>query len=138
MKIKDCRLIDLPQVDDARGCLTVVEDNGQLAPFKVERIFWINGIPEGCERGGHAHYTIEELIVPVAGHFSVTVDDGQHRHTFLLDHPGRALYVSPCVWVTLHDFSADAVCLCLASKPYSTGEYIRNYEQFKAFVQPHQ
>jgi hypothetical protein len=35
-------------------------------------------------------------------------------------------------WVRLYNFSADAVCLVLASTGYDPGDYIRDWDEFTA------
>jgi UDP-2-acetamido-3-amino-2,3-dideoxy-glucuronate N-acetyltransferase len=52
-----------------------------------------------------------------------------------LDDPARGVYVPPMVWTDLHNFSADAVVLCLASLPYDEADYIRDREAFLAELQ---
>jgi hypothetical protein len=66
----------------------------------------------------------------VSGSFSVTLDDGKVKRTFLLNRPYQGLLVVPGIWRTLDDFSSGSVCLVLASEKYDPEDYIRNYEEF--------
>ena len=87
-------------------------------------------IPGAERRGGHAQEALDQLIVAVSGSFSVTLDDGKDRKTFVLKRPYQRLYVVPSIWRTLDDFSSGSVCLVLASEKYDREDYIRNYDDF--------
>lgn len=127
--MKGCRIIELPKIFDPRGSLTVAE-GAQNVPFPIARTYWVYDVPAGESRGGHAHKSCRELIIAVSGCFSVTLDDGTERETFFLNHPWQALVVDTYVWRTLDDFSSGAVCLVLASEPFSEEDYIREYKDF--------
>lgn len=127
--IDDCRIIELARHHGAKGNLTEVE-NGRIAGFDTERVFFIYDIPGGASRGGHAHKTLRELIVAASGSFDVYVHDGTRERTFHLNRPSQALLLSAGVWEELRDFSSGAVALVLASKHYDGEDYIRDFEQF--------
>lgn len=130
--VYDCSIIELNRHHSGRrGNLTVVE-NGEAVPFNVARIFYLYDVPGGVGRGAHAHHTLQQLIVAVSGSFSVTVDDGSVKRTFLLNRPYKGLLVVPGIWATLDDFSSGAVCMVLASEPYEEADYIRSYSEFIA------
>ncbi len=117
---------------DERGVLTIAGNTeGKCLPFEVQRVFWIHGVPASCQRGMHAHRTCWEALSAVSGSFKVRVSNGMEPPvTFLLDNPQKGLLIPPMVWCELFDFSADAVCLCLASGHYDQTGYISNYEDF--------
>lgn len=127
--IDDCRIIELGRHHGAKGNLTEVE-NGKVAGFDTERVFFIYDIPGGASRGGHAHKTLRELIVAASGSFDVYVNDGTREKTFHLNRPSQALLLSEGVWEELRDFSSGAVALVLASQHYDGEDYIRDFEQF--------
>lgn len=66
----------------------------------------------------------------MSGSFHVTLDNGNERQTFLLNHPYQGLLVETGVWRTLDDFSSGAVCMVLASELYEEEDYIREYDCF--------
>jgi hypothetical protein len=127
--IDDCRIIELGRHHGAKGNLTEVE-NGKIAGFDTERVFFIYDIPGGASRGGHAHKTLRELIIAASGSFDVYVNDGIREKTFHLNRPSQALLLSEGVWEELRDFSSGAVALVLASQHYDSEDYIRDFEQF--------
>ncbi len=123
------RLINLKSIPDHRGMLTVVGDNPDI-PFEIKRAYWIYAITPGATRGGHAHLKQQQLIMAVAGSFSVTIDDGVTKQSFRLSDPSVGLYVDAGIWNTLDSFSPDAVCMVLASDKFSEQDYIRDYQEF--------
>ena len=128
--VYDCSIIELgSHGTDRQGNLTVVE-NGITVPFDVKRIFYLYDVPGGASRGGHAHHSLSQLLVAVSGSFSVTLDDGTVRRTYLLNHPYQGLIIEPGIWNTLDDFSSGAVCMVLTSDIFSEEDYIRDYKDF--------
>ncbi len=130
--LDNCKIIDLRKISDpTRGNLTVVEQQEHI-DFEIKRAYWIYDVPSGESRGGHAHKTLHQLLVPMRGSFKVMLDNGKERREILLNHPWQGLLLVPGVWRTLEDFSSGAVCMCLASEHYDENEYIRDYDEFKA------
>ena len=129
----DCSIIELDKHhENRRGNLTVVE-NGITLPFDVKRVYYLYDIPGGEGRGAHAHKQLEQLIVAISGSFTVILDDGKRRRSFLLNRPYQGLYVKPGMWRDLVDFSSGAVAMVLASEVYRQEDYIRDYEEFIDF-----
>lgn len=122
---RQARLVELPQFTDPRGAI-VVAQHGQGLPFVVRRARWIHSVVQGATRGGHAHRATEQLFVAVAGRASALVYDGETQRQLPLERPDVALYVSPMVWVELHDFTPGTVVLLLSSTEYDEGDYIRD------------
>ena len=87
-------------------------------------------MPAEAERGAHGHKALEQLMIPLAGSFEVTLDDGFSKETFYLKRPWEGLYIPPMTWRELKDFSSGAVCLVLASQYYDENDYFRRYEDF--------
>lgn len=128
--VYDCSIIELSKHhSDRKGNLSVVENNISI-PFDVKRTYYLYDVPGGESRGGHAHKDLHQLIVAVSGSFSVTLDDGNIKRTYILNRPYQGLLVVPGIWRTLDDFSSGAVCMVLASEGYSEEDYIRNYDEF--------
>lgn len=126
-----CRIIELPKITDPRGNLTFVESLKHV-PFEIRRVYYLYDVPGGESRAGHAHKTLQQLIIAVSGSFDVIIDDGKSRQTFHMNRANLGLYVPPMVWRELNNFSSGSVCLVLASALYSEEDYIRTYESFKS------
>lgn len=131
--VYDCSMIELSRHhSDRKGNITVVE-NDVTIPFGIKRTYYLYDVPGGESRGGHAHKALYQLIVAASGSFTVTLDDGSVKRTFLLNRPYQGLMVVPGIWRTLDDFSSGAVCMVLASEGYTEDDYIRNYDDFMKF-----
>lgn len=128
--VYDCTIIELDRHHSQRkGDISVVE-NGDTVPFDVRRVYYLYDIPGGVERGGHAHKALSQFIVAVSGAFTVTLDDGKVKRSFVLNRPYQGLLVKPGIWRELSDFSSGSVCLVLASEKYDSSDYIRKYDAF--------
>jgi dTDP-4-dehydrorhamnose 3,5-epimerase-like enzyme len=128
--VYDCSIIELDRHHSPRkGDISVVE-NGLTVPFHTKRVYYLYDVPGGVERGGHAHKALEQLIVAVSGSFTVVLDDGKVKRSFVLNRPYMGLYVTPGIWRVLDDFSSGSVCLVLASEKYDPDDYIRDYDEF--------
>lgn len=128
--VYDCSIIELSKHhSDRKGNLCIVENNDTI-PFEVKRTYYLYDVPGGESRGGHAHKALSQLIVAASGSFTVTLDDGNVKRTFVLNRPYQGLYVVPGIWRTLDDFSSGAVCMVLASEGYSEDDYVRNYDEY--------
>ncbi len=127
------RLIELPKITDPRGNLTVAEGALHI-PFDIKRAYWVYDVPSGESRGGHAHRQCKALLIAVSGAFHVTLDNGEQKETYLLNHPWQGLLIDTGIWRTLEDFSSGAVCLVLASEPYDEKDYLYDYNEFLEYI----
>ena len=128
-----CRLIELPRIQDARGNLTFIEGVRHL-PFDVKRIFYLYDVPGGSMRAGHALKTCHQFIISLSGSFDVVLDDGSIKRCFHLNRSYYGLYVTPLTWREIENFSSNSVCLVLASALYSEADYLRDYPSFLAAI----
>ena len=62
----------------------------------------------------------------------MVVDDGTTRLELFLDDPAIGLYIPNMVWAIQYKYSRDAVLLVLASHPYDSSDYIRDYDEYLA------
>lgn len=129
MPLSDCKIIDLPKIEDSRGNLTFIEGNRHV-PFDIQRVYYLYDVPGGAERGGHAHKALSQLIIAMAGSFDVVLDDGTERKRFHLNRSYYGLYVCPMIWRELDNFSSGSVCMVLASNRYDEADYYRDYQGF--------
>src|SRR5581483_173882 len=126
----DCAgIIKLPIISNPKGNLTFIESN-QHVPFEVRRVYYLYDVPGGEARGGHAHKTLNQLIIAVSGSFDVILDDGRERRNFFLNRSYYGLYVPQMLWREIQNFSSGSVCLVLASDLYDESDYYRDYHEF--------
>lgn len=130
--VDDCRVIELPRVERARGNISYVESKKDV-PFALQRVYYLYDVPGGQGRGGHAHCELQQLIVACLGAFDVVLDDGRQRRTVTLNRSYLGLYLYPGIWREIVNFTSGAICLVLASTPYDETDYIRGYDDFLRF-----
>lgn len=131
--VYDCSIIELSKHHSERkGNISVVENSKDI-PFDVKRCYYLYDVPGGESRGAHAHKELSQIVIAASGSFTVTLDDGNVKRTFLLNRPYQGLYIVPGIWRDLEDFSSGSVCLVLASHTYDKDDYIRCYEEFLRF-----
>lgn len=133
--VKGATLHNLPLVPDIRGSLTVGEFDRNI-PFAAKRYFMVFDVPSAETRGEHAHRECHQFLICVRGSCAVVADDGTNRQEFHLDRPDVGIHLSPMVWGIQYKYSADAVLLVFASHYYDSADYIRNYADFIAMVNP--
>ncbi len=133
MSINDCELIDLPKVTDPRGNLTFVESERHV-PFDIKRVFYLYDVPTGNDRGAHAHKTLHQFLICLAGSFDVTLDDGVNQNIVHLNRPWKGLHIPPMIWAAEVNFDPGSICLVLASDYFNEADYYRDYDQFVAAV----
>lgn len=127
--IYNCNVMELSKIHNPSGNITIVQSDSEL-PFRVKRVYYLYDVPGGSERGGHAHRTLQQLIVAASGSFDVILDDGFMKKTVHLNRPNYGLMVVPGIWREIINFSSGAICLVLASDLYNPSDYIRNYQEF--------
>ena len=129
MTIKNCKLIDLPRIEDPRGNLTFIENDRHI-PFSIKRVYYLYDVPGGSLRAGHAHRALQQFLIAMSGSFDVTVDDGDHKVKFHLNRSYYGLYIPPMIWREIDNFSSGSVCLALASDFFDEADYFRQYPEF--------
>ncbi len=122
-------IIEFPKIGgNVQGYISVAEKTN--LPFEVKRIYWTYFTPENVERGGHAHYDLEQILLAVSGKIIITTEllSGV-KNDFVLENPGIGLYIPKMTWRTMK-YSHNAVQVCIANQPYDENDYIRNYSKF--------
>jgi dTDP-4-dehydrorhamnose 3,5-epimerase-like enzyme len=127
--VDDCRIIELPKVDDPRGKLTFIEQSRHV-PFEIRRLFYIYDVPTEESRGAHAHRSLQQFMICVSGSFDVALDDGTSRTSVHLNRPWKGLYVPPLIWAAEVNFDPGSICLVLTSDLYDEKDYIRDYAEY--------
>ncbi len=121
------------QHGDERGMLVALEQYGDI-PFEIKRVYYMYQTKKDVRRGFHAHKSLQQILVWIHGSCKVLLDNGTEKKTISLERPYEGLYVANNMWREMYNFSEDAVLLVLASEMYQEEDYIRDYEEFLAWV----
>jgi hypothetical protein len=127
-----CSIVELTKIHNRSGNITVIENSIHI-PFETHRVYYLYDLPSGSERGGHAHFELNQLIVAASGCFDVLMDDGRNKKIVQLNRPNYGLLIIPGIWRELLNFSSGAICLVLASHKYEEKDYIREYSDFLSY-----
>ena len=130
--INNVQFIKIPKIKDRRGNLSVLE--GDTIPFDFKRVYYLYDVPSGSKRGGHCHIKQEEFLIALSGSFDVILKDGKSKKVITLNQPDNGLLIVNGIWRELENFSSGSVCLVIASDVFSEEDYIRNYEEFVAYI----
>lgn len=129
MELGECKLIDLPKINDPRGNLTFLEA-GRHIPFDIKRVFYLYDVPGGADRGGHALKKCHQFLIAMSGSFDVSVFNGKEKQKIHLNRSYYGLHLPPMFWREMDNFSSGSVCLVLASECYNESDYFRNYKDY--------
>ena len=129
MSLIDCKLIDLPKINDPRGNLTFIE-GGRHVPFDIKRVFYLYDVPGGADRGGHALKKCHQFLIAMSGSFDVILYDGKEKQRIQLNRSYHGLIIPPMIWREMDNFSSGSVCLALASAVYDADDYYRDYNEY--------
>lgn len=129
MNIKNFKPIDLPKITDPRGNLTFIEGNNHI-PFEIKRVFYLYDVPGGAERAGHALKSCHQFLIAMSGSFDVNLYDGKEKKRIHLNRSYYGLHIPPMIWREIDNFSSGSVCLALASEPYDSNDYYRDYNDY--------
>jgi hypothetical protein len=127
--LDEIELLDIPTINDARGNLAVIEKD--ILPYQIKRVYYLFDVPSDSFRGGHAHKEQLEFLIALSGSFTVTLDNGKSKKSFLLNKPNKGLLLPTGIWRELEDFSSGAICLVLSSGEFEEDDYIREYSDFE-------
>jgi hypothetical protein len=122
------KLIDIPKIVNKEGNIAVLEKD--VVPFDIKRVYFLYDIPSTSKRGGHAHKSLNQVLIAISGSFDVVLKDGKDKQVITMNKPDKGLLITNNTWRELENFSSGAVCLVLASEVYDEDDYIRNYKSF--------
>jgi len=114
-------------------------ENGFLIPFymkdipNIKRIFVIKNKKPKDVRGNHAHKKDSQILLLLNGICEIEFENKEKKgiHTMKFGVP---FFSKPYEWLKINMIEKNTIILVLCSEEYSEEEYIRNYEQFKSFL----
>lgn len=133
--VKNSGFIELPKIVDGDDGTISIAENLRHIPFEIKRVYYIYNLnnPKAI-RGKHAHKQLEQVLFCIAGSCEIGIDDGTTEQTVTLDNPHLGIYLGTELWHTMKNFSPGCILLVLASDFYSENDYLRDYDEFKSYL----
>jgi len=122
--------IEIENHTDDRGNLFALEESTGI-PFPIKRVFFVEAVPQGKSRGGHANVNANQVIVCLKGKCSIaTKDKTGSESSFLINGEKRALFVPADTWKELTGFEEGTILAVLTDKEYAGDIKISDYNTF--------
>ena len=119
--------ISLKIIKDDDGTLVPIELSD--LPFEPRRIFYVSGVPKGEERGNHAHFETQQILVCLQGSILVKLHDGRDLKEYRLN-PNQAILVEKMIWDSQVFETDNDVLLAICSTNYDKSDYIEDFNDF--------
>ncbi len=132
--VAGCRIIHIktiPTVD--AGELSFFEASHDI-PFEIKRIYFITKVPEGVRRGFHAHKELKQLLFCPYGRIQLILENNNGREEIELNDPSIGVVIDKCTWREMLWLQKDSVLCVAASDYYIVEDYIRDYDEFKEYI----
>ena len=138
-KKMELRLINIKTIKksfsgDDYGSLSFFESLSDI-PFDFKRIYYITGVKAGMVRGFHAHKELKQFIFCPFGKIEMFLKDGDGEKSIILDKPNVGILIDHPVWREMKWLVDNSVLCVIASDYYKEEDYIRDYAEFKMFIQ---
>lgn len=130
-----CKVIHIktiPTVD--AGELSYFEGTHEV-PFEIKRIYYISKVPEGVRRGYHAHKELKQLLFCPYGRIQLVLENKKGREEIELNDPSIGVVIDHCTWREMLWIQKDSVLCVAASDFYDANDYIRDYDEFKKYIE---
>jgi dTDP-4-dehydrorhamnose 3,5-epimerase-like enzyme len=124
----DLKRVGFPDV----GYLSVFEDRD--ISFPIRRLYYIHSVPEGVQRGFHAHKNLQQFAFCPYGDITMILDDGKSRKEIQMNNPSIGVHIGSGIWREMLWNKADSVLCVVASEYYDESDYIRDYDEFLRLV----
>lgn len=119
-------------IDDGILCPIEYSD----LPFQPKRTFFVSNVSKGAERGKHAHYETEQLLICIQGQILVKLFDGSTEIKKIIN-PTEGIYVGRLVWDSQVFLTGSDILLSLCSTRYDKCDYIEDRQEFERIVREH-
>lgn len=123
-------LIDVPHVSSEIGFLGFIQNSDPFLRFRIERVYFLSGVPNDVIRGSHGHLKLQQILIPVLGSFDLKVINKDGEVNIHMNNPSKGFFVDKGSWRELSNFSSNGCCLVLASAGYDSDDYYFDLDSF--------
>lgn len=98
--------------------------------FNPQRVYWISNFVSGTSRGHHAHKTLNQAMIMIAGSLELTLRYGSNTQSLILSDDSDCILIPPGYWREMKNATEDAVLLVIADAVYDESDYIRDWNEY--------
>ena len=132
--VAGCKVIHIKTIPTVNaGELSFFEATHEI-PFEIKRFYYISKVPEGVRRGYHAHKNLKQLLFCPYGRIQLILENKNGREEIELSDPSIGVVIEECTWREILWLQKNSVLCVAASDYYMIEDYIRNYDDFRAFI----
>lgn len=132
--VAGCKIIHLKTIPTVNaGELSFFESTHDF-PFDIKRIYYISKVPEGVRRGFHAHKELQQLLFCPYGRIQIILENADQREEIELSDPSIGVIIDKPTWREMLWLQKDSVLCVAASDFYRVEDYIRDYQEFKEYI----
>ena len=133
--VAGCKVIQIKTIPTVEaGELSFFEGTKDI-PFEIKRVYYISKVPEGVRRGFHAHKKLKQLLFCPYGRIQLVLENDYGREEIELKDPSIGIIIDKPTWREMLWLTKDSVLCVATSDYYEPEDYIRNYAEFKKYLQ---
>lgn len=102
----------------------------QLRGYVFQRFFFFSGVPAGVHRGGHAHKSCRQLLIPLDDRVSIHFTNRFGEKETVKSEAGVAYLVETNIWVDINFLADHAQLVVAATEAFREEDYIRSLTDF--------
>ena len=133
--VAGCKVIRIKTIPTVNAGELSFFEAGHDIPFEIKRIYYISKVPEGVRRGFHAHKKLKQLLFCPYGRIQLVFENKNGREEIELSDPSIGVVIDRCTWREMLWLQKDSVLCVAASDYYDADDYIRDYQEFKAYCE---
>ena len=132
--VAGCKVVHIKTIPTVNaGELSFFEVTHDI-PFDIKRIYYISKVPEGVRRGFHAHKELKQLLFCPYGRIQLILENRNGREEIELSDPSIGVVIDQLTWREMLWLQKDSVLCVAASDFYVSEDYVRDYNEFKKYL----
>ena len=133
-EVAGCKIIHIKTIPTVgAGELSFFEATHDV-PFSFKRLYYISKVPEGTRRGFHAHKKLKQMLFCPYGRIQLILENKNGREEIELSDPSIGVVIEEPTWREMLWLQKDSVLCVAASGFYEVKDYIRDYKEFKDYI----
>lgn len=133
--VAGCKIVNIKTISTVNAGELSFFQEGSDIDFPIKRIYYISKVPEGIRRGFHAHKKLKQILFCPYGSIQLTLENKNMREEIELSDPSIGVCIEGMVWREMLWLKKDSVLCVAASELYDENDYIRDYKEFKRYVE---